>query len=184
MILAAPGLRLCVQCVVSTIPKGSASDVSANVEPGHVVVTDALNTRPIANLSPWVTAYSSVRFRHMQKWRDSWTTPCMTSARPKRNIYDNAFPLALRAEFARVSNLALAGVTIDRAKFFDMMQFCLGHDLVLNLGAHEGVVCAARNLHSSLDCRYRVGRAISRAFKGKEDLCRVTATVSKCEFQV
>ena len=94
------------------------------------------------------------------------------------------FPLALRAEFARVSNLALAGVTIDRAKFFDMMQFCLGHDLVLNLGAHEGVVCAARNLHSSLDCRYKVGRAISRAFKGKEDLCRVTATVSKCEFQV
>ena len=88
----------------------------------------------------------------------------------KCDVFDNAFLLALALEHARATGQALAGLSIDRAKFFDMIQFRLGHELMLRLGAHTGVVNAATKLYAALGCaalgcRYKIGHAFSEVFQ-------------------
>ena len=82
------------QGIVSTIPK-VRNEATADAPSGAVLAGNGLDTRPIANLSFWMTAYSSIRYRQMLPWRETWLPPESHGARSQHSTHNNSWPLAL-----------------------------------------------------------------------------------------
>ena len=156
----APWPLVCCLGSISTIPKGSADDPE-NQPAGEVIAADGLQTRPITNLSPLYTAYSGCRYAHMQQWRETWLTDCMSGSRPKREIHDCSYSLALQLEYQTHSGNHSAGISMDRTKFFDLIEYPFGFHLLHTLGAPQGVLQATQRLYCNLKHVYKLRRATS-----------------------
>ena len=156
----APWPSVCCLSSISTIPKGSADDPD-NKPAGEIIAADGLQTRPITNLSPLYTAYSGCRYTQMQQWRELWLTDCMSGSRPNREIHDCSYSLALQLEYQTFLGNHSAGISMDRTKFFDLIEYPLGFHLLLALGAPQGVLQATQRLYGSLKHTYKLRRANS-----------------------
>ena len=154
---------------VGRLPGGQTEETKVtNSEPadqpgGQQVAGEALNNRPINNLSPLYCAYSGARFKHMASWRESWMDPSMHGARQGHEVFDTSWNLALQLEHAAVTNQHAAGISLDRKKFFDLLEYDIGHSAMIMLGACPKVVRAATSLYSQMNCRYKINGSISSA---------------------
>ena len=129
-----PWLTACTLGVISTIPKDSGV-TGDQAEVGQPIAGDGLSTRPITNLSPLYAAYSSMRFKHMEAWRESWLSDCMAGARKGYEVFDNSWPLSLALENSHLNQLHCAGVSMNRKKFFDLLEYDIGLCILSVLGA-------------------------------------------------
>ena len=150
----------CLCGTISTIPKEATED-STEVKAGNLIANVGLATRPITNLSPLYCAYSSVRFEDMTSWREEWLPPCARGARKRNETHDLSWSLALTAENANSTNLHLGGISIDKRKFFDLLQHQIGHSLLQQLGAPTGYIAAQEQFYNQLKCRYKINKTFS-----------------------
>ena len=86
------------------------------------------------------------------QWREQWLTPCMHGARKKHEIYDVSWSLGLHIEHETLCERFLSGVSMDRKKFFDLLQYEVGYFILGALGAPSGVLVAAQNFYQNLQC--------------------------------
>ena len=143
------------------IPKTGDSDLADKIAPGDLVVSDGLATRPTTVPSPLYCSYSSLRFKQLSRWRESWLVDSMHGGRAGHEIYDCSYALAADLEASIVQKSCVAGISLDRRKFFDLLEYEIGHCLLQHLGCPIPIVSAARKFYSQLSCRYKVNTAFS-----------------------
>lgn len=88
----------------------------------------------------------------------------MHGARKGHEVYDCSWPLSLAIEQCSAHQLQIAGITMARKKFFDLLEHDIGHAILQHFGAPSGHLSAARNMYSRLKCCYKVNRAMSPFF--------------------
>ena len=76
----------------------------------------------------------------------------MHGARKKHEIYDVSWSLGLHIEHETLCEGFLSGVSMDRKKFFDLLQYEVGYFILGALGAPSGVLVAAQNFYQKLQC--------------------------------
>ena len=123
----------CFACI-SCLPKTATAQPSFK-DVADICAPQALNTRPISNISPWATTYSGIRFKQMSAWRESWLPNSMHGARCHHETSDVSYELQLQIEHSAMKKLALAGISLDRRKFFDLLQHEICFGTLLALGA-------------------------------------------------
>jgi hypothetical protein len=97
----------------------------------------------------------------MQQWREMWLTDCMSGSRPKREIHDCSYSLALQLKYQTHLGNYSAGISMDRTKFFDLIEYPFGFHLLHILGAPQGILQATQRLYSNLKHIYKLRRATS-----------------------
>ena len=60
-------------------------------------------------------------------------------------VHDVSFALALNLEHATLAQKFLIGISMDRKKFFDFLQYEVGFYLLETLGAPEGILTAGKD---------------------------------------
>ena len=103
----------------------------------------------------------------MTEWREQWLTPCMAGARKHHEIYDISWALALNLEYHTICQKFVAGISLDRKKFFDFLQYEVGFHLLKKLGAPSGLIAATQNMYNQLRCQYKFKRATTDFFSKK-----------------
>ena len=83
-------------------------------EAEEVVVGDAGVTRPITNVSPWVSAYDSIRYEDFDIATEAVVTEDCHGGRKMHETYDVSLRLALEIEEARLDGHGLVGLTVDK----------------------------------------------------------------------
>ena len=147
---------VCVLGMISTIPKGVDNNLDEH-DSGSLAVGNGLDTRPITNLTPLYTAYSGTRFSQMSEWREKWPTSCMHGARKSHEIYDVSWSLGLHLEYETLCERFLAGISMDRRKFFDLLQYdVVGFFFLQAFGAPAGVLVAAKKNLQQLEVQIQV----------------------------
>eukprot|EP00959_Pyramimonas_sp_CCMP1952_P173921 3634104-Pyramimonas_sp.AAC.1 len=79
------------------------ADHAADIDPDHLCVAEADQTRLITNLSPHYTASTGARFLHTTKWREEWLRPGAAGARAGYHYQTVAYELALAIEHSRLT---------------------------------------------------------------------------------
>ena len=162
---------------ISCLPK-STPDVT-KFNPSVILAPSAYDTRPISNISPRTTIYSGLRFKQMSEWRDSWLPASMHGARRKHETSDVSFELQLLLEHSRVTKNHLAGITLDRRKFFDLLPHETCFNVLAALGAPQKVIVAERAFYKQFTCFYKANGAIS-----SEVSQRTNGFVQGCSFSL
>ena len=146
---------------VTCIRKGKDEDHD-QFESVEVVTQEPLDTRPITNLSPWKTLYSSVRFQDMTPWRQQWMPDTMCGARQGKEVHDVSFQIALEMELHARQGKEFGLISMDRKKFFDLLEWDICEGILLALGAPVSVINAEKRFLSQLTNRFKVGAAFSK----------------------
>ena len=146
--------------IVSCLPKG-AGDAAQDEMPLNVLAPKAADTRPITNLSPWKTLYSGLRYQHMNAWREQWLPHNMHGARSGHEVYDVSYELALLIEQHQRKGEPFGVISMDRRKFFDLLEWDIGNNLMLAFGCDPKVVNAESRFMHNLTSRFKVGQAVS-----------------------
>ena len=123
--------------------------------------TAALDTRPILNFSPWTIIYSGIRFKQMSNWRERWLPQSRHGARASHETNDVSYELQLLLEHAKLTNLHVAGVALDRRKFFDLLPHEISFNVLQALGAPTTILTAERQFYHQFQCWYQANGAIS-----------------------
>ena len=147
--------------ITSCIRKGAEADEATRKDPSEVVAAQGEETRPITNMSPWVAAYENLRYGDAEKMREANMTEDMHGARKHHEVFGVSFPLALQIEEAGLANIDIAGISIDKRKFFDLLEYDVIEELLKAAGAPEKYTRAQRKLYTQLKVRYKVGDAVS-----------------------
>ena len=149
---------------VSCIRKGAEDDPDM-CQPHEVLSQEPLDTRPISNLSPWKTLYSSVRFQDMAPWREKWMPSTMCGARKGKEVHDVSFQIALEMELHARKGEAFGLISTDRRKFFDLLEWDICEGIMYALGAPKCVVEAEKRFLASMTNCFKIGAAFSRMSK-------------------
>ena len=146
--------------IVTTLKKGSGQG-EAGTKDDEVVAADGSETRPITNTSPWVAAYETIRYDDMEHAREAIMTEDMHGARRGKEVYGVSLDLALHLEEKELDNETVAGVTIDKKKFFDLLDYGLVMAIWRRMGIPEAYVRATENFYEDLVTMYKVGGSLS-----------------------
>jgi len=133
-----------------------------NTESLQQVAPYAEETRPITNLALWVSLWEKVRYEQRASWRYSWMHPSMHGT--CRNVKHVSWKLAMTIERLHNSAEKFSGASIDRKKFFDLLQQDIVNPLLKDLGMPECIVRAIQNFYSVLECRFKIGTSVSDAW--------------------
>ena len=79
--------------------------------------------RPISVFGILYRRWSSMRFRHMEEWREQWMPANMRGARAGGSTHDISFMLSLEVEMAQLEGRSIGGFLFDREKCFDRLTF-------------------------------------------------------------
>ena len=141
--------------IITCIPKGTIN-LDSEEEAPHPAAPQPLGTRPISNISPWSTMYTGIRYRHLSEWRESLQPQSMHGARKGHETTDVALELALDIEYARTNGMHLAGIALDRQKFFDLLSHDILWPLLRSLGLPEQILLAERTFYAKLRSYYKL----------------------------
>ena len=101
---------------ISCLPKKDLDVTNFKLSPG-LYAPAALDTRPISIISPCTTVYSGIRFKQMSDWRERWLPKSMHGACASHETHDVSYELQLLLEYAKLTNLHVAGVALDRRQW-------------------------------------------------------------------
>ena len=123
--------------ITSCIRKGAEADDISKTDPTEVVAAEGEETRPITNMSPWISAYENIRYTDMEKLREANMTDDMHGARKNHEVYGVSMDLALRIEEAEIEGDKMAGISVDKRKFFDLLEYDIVEAVMKKTGAPE-----------------------------------------------
>lgn len=95
----------------------------------------------------------------MSSWREAWLDPTTHGAKASHEVFDAPWTLSLFLEHANAQQKHAAGVSLDRRKFFDLLEYDIGDNLLLAYGAK--LVTASRSMYSPMTCRYKVNGCLT-----------------------
>ena len=88
----------------------------------------------------------------------------MHGARRSHEIYGVSLDLALQIEEAEEMDETIAGMSLDKKKFFDLLECEVIFSLWRMMGVPEEYVRAEERLYRDLVTRYKVGEALSEEY--------------------
>ena len=132
-----------------------------DVDPEYLFAPNADATRPITNLAAWFSLWSMVRYEHRTEWREQWLHKNMHGARTRHEIYHVSWRLALEIENKQLQGTDFSGASLDRKKFFDLIDHDIAEGILQKLGAPKAIVEAEKKFYNQLTCRWKVGTSIS-----------------------
>ena len=97
----------------------------------------------------------------MAAWRESWTPDSMHGARTGHETSDVSLELALSVEDSKVNNTHLAGISLDRKKFIDLLPHEIVFPLLDALGAPVYIINAVRDFYGSLQSVFKINGCFS-----------------------
>ena len=147
--------------LTSCIPKPGPTDDLSTVSTGEILAQSGMQTRPITNLSPIWTAYTSIRFRQMAPWREQVLPPEMYGARSSREATSAVLDFTLQLEQAHRDDYLLLALAIDKTKFFDTMEYDLCHTIMASMGAPPILLSAMGRFYDNLSTYYKAEGALA-----------------------
>lgn len=100
--------------------------------------------------------YGSARFEQLSAWRDKWLPNCARGARKNNEVHDISWHIALAIENANSDNIPIGGISIDKRKFFDLLQHRIGHSSLRQLGAPSQYIDAQERFYAKLRYRFKI----------------------------
>ena len=104
--------------------------------------------------SVWLAAWSTIRFRQLEEWRQQWLLPQQMGAVRGKGIWDVTWPLQLWLEERAYVGAPAAGIMLDRTKCFDR----IAHQIIF--GLQEAHRCPTSITRLRRDHYERVQRTI------------------------
>ena len=115
-----------------------------------------LNTRPLTVLSMVYRLWAGVRLEEAIRWQEAWAHPCAFVFRPARSALDGATVTQVLLELCRLKGWAVAGMSIDYVKCFDLIPQDVVLALALELGMDLGVARALGAMYKQLRRAFKV----------------------------
>ena len=109
-----------------------------------------LNMRPLTVLSMVYRLWAGIRLEEAIRWQEGWAHPCAFGFRPARSALDGATVTQVLLELCRLKGWAVAGMSIDYVKCFDLIPQAVVLALVLELGMDPGVARALGAMYKQL----------------------------------
>ena len=97
-----------------------------------------LNTRPLTGLSMVYRLWAGVRMVDAIAWQDSYAHPAAFGFRPARSALDGAAVTQVLLELCRLRGWAVAGMSLDYVKCFDLIPQAVVLALAVELGMDPG----------------------------------------------
>ena len=115
-----------------------------------------LNTRPLTVLSMVYRLWAGIRLEEAIRWQEAWAHPCAFGFRPARSALDGATVTQVLLELCRLKGWAVAGMSIDYVKCFDLIPQAVVLALALELGMDPGVARALGAMYKQLRRAFKV----------------------------
>ena len=119
-----------------------------------------LNTRPLTVLSMVYRLWASIRLADAIAWQESWAHPSAFGFRPARSAMDGAAVTQVLLELCRLRRWAVAGMSIDYVKCFDLIPQAVVLALALELGMDPGTCRALGSMYKQLRRAFKVAGAL------------------------
>ena len=115
-----------------------------------------LNTRPLTVLSMVYRLWAGVRLADAIAWQESWAHPAAFGFRPARSALDGAAVTRVLLELCRLRAWAVAGMSIDYVKYFDLIPHAVVLALALELGMDPGTCRALVAMYKQLRRAFKI----------------------------
>ena len=119
-----------------------------------------LNTRPLTVLSMVYRLWAGVRLVDAIAWQEAWAHPAAFGLRPARSALDGAAVTQVLLELCRLRGWAVAGMSIDYVKCFDLIPQAVVLALALELGMDPGTCRALGAMYKQLRRAFKVAGAL------------------------
>ena len=119
-----------------------------------------LNTRPLIVLSMVYRLWAGVRLVDAIAWQESWAHPAAFGFRFARSALDGAAVTQVLLELCRLRGLAVAGMSIDYVKCFDLIPKAVVPALALELGMPPGTCRALGAMYKQLRWAFKIAGAL------------------------
>ena len=119
-----------------------------------------LNTRPLTVLSMVYRLWAGVRLVDAIAWQEAWAHPAAFGFRPARSALDGAAVTQVLLELCRLRGWAVAGMSIDYVKCFDLIPQAVVLALALELGMDPGTCPALGAMYKQLRRAFKVAGAL------------------------
>ena len=120
--------------MTTCVKKGAISDEELKVDPSEIVAEKGEETRPITNMGPWISAYESVRYDDANRAHEAIMNEDLHGARKECGIYGVSLDLAIQIEEAEEDGDDVVGLSVDKSKFFDKMEYDVHFAILRKLG--------------------------------------------------
>ena len=119
-----------------------------------------LNTRPLTVLPMVYRLWAGVRLADAIAWQESWAHPAAFGFRPTRSALDGAAVTQFLLEVCCLRGWAIAGVSIDYVKCFDLIPQAVVLALSLELGMDPGTCHALGAMYKQLRRAFKIAGAL------------------------
>ena len=135
------------------LAEGYTALIPKDVPPGP------LNTRPLTVLSMVYRLWAGVCLVDAIAWQEACAHPSSFSFRPARSALDGVAVIQVLLELCRLKRWAVAGMSIDYVKCFDLIPQAVVLALALELGMDPGTCRALRAMYKQLRRAFKVAGA-------------------------
>ena len=119
-----------------------------------------LNTRPLTVLSMVYRLWAGARLADTIAWQESWAHPAAFGFCPARSALDGVAVTQVLLELCRLRGWAVAGMSIDYVKCFDLIPQAVMLALALELGMDPGTCRALEAMYKQLRRAFKVAGAL------------------------
>ena len=119
-----------------------------------------LNTRPLTVVSMVYRLWAGVHLVDAIAWQEAWAHPAAFGFRPARSALDGVAVTQVLLELCRLQGWAVAGMSIDYVKCFDLIPQAVVLALAMELGMDPGTCRALRAMYKQLRRAFKVAGAL------------------------
>ena len=114
----------------------------------------------LTDLSTVYRLWAGVRLADAIAWQESWAHPAAFGFRPARSALDGAAVTQVILELCRLQGWAVAGMSIDYVKCFDLIPQAVVLALALELGMDPGTCHALGAMYKQLRRAFKITGAL------------------------
>ena len=115
-----------------------------------------LDQRPIAVLSTIYRTWAGLRFKDLERWRETWTPKELYGGEPEREALQAYIEMGMELENAHLSNSPLIAIFLDYAKYFDSIPWTVVWGLAEWWGIPPEIIRAEKSFYSALSSRFKI----------------------------